>query len=150
MACWSVKAHLLGDDGKTSEIRRVSVPVSATYNQLYDKTKAVFPDLHNEEISLSWKGIKKLLNIIGIVCISAWIKTQILGQLNYNVINWLNPTFIPIYMWLMTFWYYSLLNCEQLHVEKNRKLSNLNLKLYNTNRIYTQIKNYIIQKLWKL
>lgn len=55
MACWSVKAHLLGDDGKTSEIRRVSVPVSATYNQLYDKTKAVFPDLHNEEISLSWK-----------------------------------------------------------------------------------------------
>lgn len=50
-----MKAHLLGDDGKTSEIRRISVPVTANYNQLYDKTKGVFPDLHNAEISLSWK-----------------------------------------------------------------------------------------------
>lgn len=61
MECWSVKAHLLGDDGKTSEIRRISVPVTANYNQLYDKTKGVFPDLHNAEISLSWKGIKHYL-----------------------------------------------------------------------------------------
>lgn len=50
----------------------------------------------------------------------------------------------------MTFWYYSILNCEQLHVEKNRKLSNINLKLYNTNRIYTQIKKSYSTKIMKI
>ncbi|XP_061184929.1 sequestosome-1-like [Saccostrea echinata] len=54
MACWTVKAQMLGGDGMP-EIRRFSCSSATTFHQLYQKIKVMFPELLNRHFSLHWK-----------------------------------------------------------------------------------------------
>ncbi|XP_056010198.1 sequestosome-1-like isoform X2 [Ostrea edulis] len=55
MADRTVKVHLMRGGREISEIRRFSYPSTTTFNQLYERIKAVFPELQNKTFSLQWQ-----------------------------------------------------------------------------------------------